>query len=394
MTPGQHELAEGGWARHPLLAIDLSNTIEAPSISGVQRVAIGLTRALTERWPVELLDGRDGTLAPAGAAALARLRRLERGPSGRHLLLRAETRWRRHRPTRRHRTALDDALAAGDVLLDLEPSWHAPQPRRELLPHLVSASVGTAAVIYDLLPISDPQWFPTASVDRFTAWFDAHAAAGSTLLAISAATADCVAERTGHRPAVIRLGRAVTSDEHQAGAKIGILMVGTVEPRKGHEIVLDALDRLGAAAPVVDVVGRPGWAPGDLLDRLAAHPKVRWHRAATDHDLHELWDLTGLLLQPSLGEGYGLPVAEALQRGIAVAATDLPVLHEVTRGQATHLPPDPSGWAEVIAAFAADPDGWPTPEPLPWPSWSDGADDVVGALRTAGRWPDPGVGNR
>jgi glycosyltransferase involved in cell wall biosynthesis len=376
------------------LAVDLSNTIEAPSISGVQRVALGLTRALADRCPVELLDGRDGTLASADAVALARLRRLERGPSGGHLLLRAETRWRRHRPTGRRRTTLGDVLAPGDVLLDLEPSWHAPQPRRELLPRLLAASIDTAALIYDILPISDPQWFPTASVDRFTAWFDAHGEAGSTLLAISAATADQVAERTGHRPAVIRLGRSIRSDERRAGPKIGILMIGTVEPRKGHGIVLDALDRLGSAAPVVDVVGRPGWAHGDLLDRLASHPKVRWHRAASDADLHELWDLTGLLLQPSLGEGYGLPVAEALQRGIAVAASDLPVLREVTRGQATHLPPDPSGWAEVIAAFAADPDGWPAPEPLPWPTWSDGADDVVGALRAAGRWPDPCADNR
>jgi glycosyltransferase involved in cell wall biosynthesis len=369
------------------LAIDLSNTIEAPSISGVQRVALGLTGALRDQWPVVVLDGRAGSLSPADSLALARLRRLEEGHSGVSIAGRVETRLRRllGRRSLRH----DRGVQPGDVFIDLEPSWHAPQARSVLLPDLVRRDIGTAALLPDVLPLTNPEWFPPASVERFTSWFEAHLAADSTLLAISNATADRVAERSTHRPSVIRIG-AEAPPEHRSSpaGHHGLLMLGTVEPRKGHSLLLDALDLLGPMAPVVDVVGRPGWASADLLDRLADHPKVRWHQHASDDEVAQLWDLTGLLLQPTLGEGYGLPVVEALQRGIAVAASDIPVMREAGRGQAHHLPPDPTAWAAIIADFAHDPGAWPQPALLDWPTWGDGAHDVLDALRTAGRWPD------
>ncbi len=166
-------------------------------------------------------------------------------------------------------------------------------------------------------------------------------------------------------------------------------MLGTVEPRKGHALLLDALDLLESRAPTVDVVGRLGWADPELIERLEAHPRIRWHRDADDRHVDELWKLTGLLLQPSLGEGYGLPVVEALRRGIAVAASDLPVMREAARGQATFVDHQPSAWAELIARFSADPAAWPRPQPIAWPTWDDSADDVIRALQAAGRWPDP-----
>ena len=381
----------GGPARHPTLGIDLSNTIEAPSISGVQRVALGLTEALRGAWPVVMLDGRSGSLSPADSVALARLRRLEEGRRGATIAGRIETRLRRLRRSvgdTPGRPARQD-LEPGDVLLDLEPSWHAPQARSELLPQLRFHDINTAVLLHDVLPLTDPQWFPPVSVERFTSWFEAHLAADSTLLAISASTADSVEERTHRRPTIIRLGaEASVRNASSSSHGHGLLMLGTVEPRKGHSVVLDALDLLGPRAPIVDVVGRPGWAPSDLLDRLREHPKIRWHQHASDREVAQLWAVTGLLLQPTLGEGYGLPVVEALQRGIAVVASDIPVMHEVARGQAVHLPADPVSWAATMSDFARDPDAWPGPIPLEWPTWSDGAGDILDALRAAGRWPD------
>ena len=369
----------------PRLCIDLSNTIEAPSVSGVQRVTIGLSRALSELAPVTLLDGRSGRLRPVPTTARRRLDRLQKGASGRTVPGRIESRLARElavtRPLR---------FGPDTVLVDLEASWHAPQLRAELLPTIAGAP--TAALLYDVLPITNPGWFPPRSVERFASWFRAHVAAGSTLLAISEATADATVEvaHDVERPAVIRLGGHADGPTNTGpiSAGSGVLMVGTVEPRKGHDLLLDALDLLGDRAPTVDVVGRPGWASDELIDRLDTHPRVRWHRDVTDTDLAELWALTGLLLQPSRGEGYGLPIAEGLQRGIAVVASDLPVLHEAARGRALHLPLDPVPWADTLAAYAADPAAWPRPEPLAWPSWRDGAHDVMTALTAAGQWPE------
>jgi len=366
------------------LCIDVSNTLETASLSGIQRVTLELTNALKQQAVVIPLDGRSGQFLPLVRTQARRLDRLREGQNRRSIAQRLETRAIRigSLPTGRAAHTFDTE----SVLLDLEASWHAPIPRADLLPSLLARS---AALIHDILPITNPEWFPSASVTRFHSWFDAHTAAGSALLAVSHASADAVAETGNQRPTVIRIGsphRRTTN----ADVRSGILMIGTIEPRKGHALVLDALDLLGKGAPTVDVVGRPGWDTGELIDRLQRHPRVRWHRDLDDAGLDVLWSLTGLLLQPSLGEGFGLPVIEALQRGRAVVSSDLPVLREIGRGQTTLLPLDTEARARSLRAFASDPAAWPQPDQLSWPTWHDSADDTLDALRSAGVWPHAG----
>lgn len=363
--------------RGALLCIDVSNTLEATSLSGIQRVTIELNEALSDQVPVVALDGRSGRFVPLRPGRRRRLRRLQQGRFALGLPQRIENRIVRTAPHVRSTFQFD----ADSVLLDIEASWHAPLRRADLLPKLAGSP--TAALIHDVLPITNPEWFPPESVHRFRSWFDAHLTAGSTLLAVSNATADAVAVAGMSRPAVIRMGTAGLPPISEGP---GILMVGTIEPRKGHEIVLDALDLLGPEAPIIDVVGRAGWGPTDLADRLDGHPKVRWHRNIADTDVDALWTLSGILLQPSLGEGFGLPVVEALQRGVAVASSNIPVMHEVGRGHTTLLPLEAEAWATMLASFAEKPSAWPRPAQQTWPTWHESASDVLTALTAAGVW--------
>lgn len=362
----------------PRLCIEISNTLETSSLSGIQRVTLELSQALGELASVVHLDGRNGRLVTLRPDQRRRLRGLRGGKSGRNVSHRVESRLTRSTPPIRSAFEFD----AGTVLLDIEASWHAPLSRADLLPQLNSP---TAALVHDILPISNPEWFPPSSIARFRSWFDAHVTAGSTLLAVSNATADAVAAAGSERPAVIRMGRTGAAPISTGN---GILMLGTIEPRKGHATILDALDLLGDAAPIVDVVGRAGWNTEDLANRLEAHPKVRWHRSLSDAGLEALWALTGLLLQPSLGEGFGLPVIEALQRGVAAATSDIEVMREVGQGQTLLLPHDSQAWSDLLTSFTADPTAWPRPERHGWPSWRDTATDVLAALTAAGVWPD------
>lgn len=382
-----------GSASPSRLCIDVSNTLETGTLSGVQRVTLELAAALSSVAGVVLLDGRTGRLLLVNATQRRHIQRLSDGHSGRTITQRLTAKARRSLAdlpaplVERTRGRPAYSFKAGAVLLDLEASWHAPVRRSELLPLPDSAS---AALIHDILPITNPEWFPAESTARFRSWFDAHVSANSTLLAVSHASADAVAATGVPRPSVIRIGHAdgPLRASDLAFASSGVLMVGTIEPRKGHAIVLDALDLLGAAAPVVDVVGRPGWDTTALASRLDRHPKVRWHRDLDDAGLEELWSLTGLLLQPSLGEGFGLPVIEALRRGVAVASSDIPVMREVGRGQTTLLPHDASAWADVLATFANGAISVDRPDQLTWPTWSDSATDTLAALSAAGVWPD------
>lgn len=363
----------------PRLCIEVSNTLETASLSGIQRVTLELSQALSELASVVHLDGRSGRLLTIRPDQRRRIQGLQKGKNVRNISHRIESRLARSAQPIRSPFGFD----ANDVLLDIEASWHAPIRRAELLPQLDSP---TAALIHDILPITNPDWFPPASVARFRSWFDAHTTAGSTLLAVSNASADAVAATGVDRPTVVRMGHTDTAATSTGN---GILMIGTIEPRKGHATILDALDLLGNAAPIVDVVGRPGWNTEDLSTRLETHSKIRWHRGISDADLEVLWTLSGLLLQPSLGEGFGLPVIEAIHRGVAAATSDIEVMREVGRGQTSLLPFNPQAWADVLARFATDPAAWPRPNRRAGPTWRDTATDVLSALNAAGVWPDP-----
>jgi len=212
---------------------------------------------------------------------------------------------------------------------------------------------------------------------------EAHRDAGSHFLAISHATADSLRtwlDRDLSIP-VVRLGVDHRPHDVTENRGAGILMLGTVEPRKGHDVLLDALDELGDDAPVVDVVGQPGWASPQLTARLDAHSSVRWHRYLSDQDLADLWALTGLLLQPTRGEGFGLPVAEALHRNVLVLASDLPVLRESGGEAASYVAvADTAAWAAGIAAFETDPESLAGPRSALLHTWADGANDVWAAV--------------
>lgn len=374
------------------ICIDVSNCLEAASLSGIQRVTLELSQALAQLTSVQLLDGRSGRFTPIRPRQQRRLDRLQDGQHHRSTSQRLESRLLRSARTGTGRRL--SAIAVGAVVLDIEASWHAPMSRAQLLPRLDNP---TAALIHDILPISNPEWFPPVAAERFRAWFDAHRTAGSTLLAISNASADAVAATGAPRPTVIRVGHRLPAETPPGNGKAGptgVLMVGTIEPRKGHELILDALDQLGSDAPTIDVVGRAGWDTEQVVSRLEAHPNVRWHGSVDNRDLDELWALTGLVLQPSLGEGYGLPVAEAMQRGLPVLSADIAVLAEVGRGQTTLLPLTTSAWADALSTYKQSPHHWPRPEPLDWPTWRDSAHDVLEALRSADLWPDDTSGNR
>ncbi len=214
-------------------------------------------------------------------------------------------------------------------------------------------------VVYDMLPVEQPQWFAPGSVRHFRRWLSTLAVVADGALCIS----DVVREAFGHWlthevglpqgaiPAVvIPLGSELgvpagqRSDDDGAAlptevARSGyVLMVGTLEPRKAHAEVLDAFEGLWAEGEgcALVIVGKPGWMVGQLLERIRAHPesgrRLMWLSQAGDSTLAALYAGCKGLVMASYGEGYGLPVVEALRHGKPVLARDLPIFREVSRG--------------------------------------------------------------
>jgi glycosyltransferase involved in cell wall biosynthesis len=113
-------------------------------------------------------------------------------------------------------------------------------------------------------------------------------------------------------------------------------MVGTVEPRKGYEQAVSAFKTLWRDelnAPQLLVIGRGGWKTHRLQQNLRQlserDDRFRWIECASDEFLENVYERVTGLLVASEGEGFGLPIVEALAHGRPVLARDLPVFREL-----------------------------------------------------------------
>jgi glycosyltransferase involved in cell wall biosynthesis len=139
-----------------------------------------------------------------------------------------------------------------------------------------------------------------------------------------------------------------------------VLSVGVFEPRKNHHVLLAVLDRLHQRGDDVDLVlcGRDGWRWRDPLDDPAyAHLRARLHvlRNVPDADLPELYGRAAAFAYPSLYEGFGLPVLEAMACGTPVVASNRSSIPEVA-GSAARLvdPTDVVALAEQLHQVVND----------------------------------------
>jgi len=122
-----------------------------------------------------------------------------------------------------------------------------------------------------------------------------------------------------------------------------VLMVGTIEPRKGYALALDAFGEIwrdGHPMHLV-IVGRIGWKVDALVARLHAHAeaghRLHWFENASDDTLHALYEAASGVMVASEAEGFGLPILEAALRRKPLLLRDLPVFREIAGGSATYF---------------------------------------------------------
>src|SRR5438128_9043127 len=134
-----------------------------------------------------------------------------------------------------------------------------------------------------------------------------------------------------------------------------ILAVGTIEPRKNYPRLLAAYRQLqgrhGAlpfiingrpGVPKLVIAGRPGWAYGDTLRRIGSEPGVRYLGHVDEPTLAALYESASVLAFPSLYEGFGLPLLEAMSRGIPAVVGAAGALPELALGAAISIDADDS----------------------------------------------------
>jgi glycosyltransferase involved in cell wall biosynthesis len=144
------------------------------------------------------------------------------------------------------------------------------------------------------------------------------------------------------------------------------LLVATIEPRKNHRTAYQAWDTAimqGAIDPSTTrlvFLGRKGWGSDDLINEIKANPRTResivFIERADDAMLASLYELAAFCISPSLYEGFGLPVAEALAYGKLVMAAKIDALVETGGSFAHYIDPlDIPAWARQLARGFREP---------------------------------------
>ncbi|KUO51809.1 MAG: hypothetical protein APF82_09720 [Sphingomonadales bacterium BRH_c42] len=294
------------------------------------------------------------------------------------------------------------AVRRGDVFLGLDLAAH-------LVPHLEGdlarwrrEGVQVCFLVYDLLPLHHPEWFPRPTARKIDRWLEVLRRQADQCICISNVVAgdlsrELSARGSGSLPKIttLPLGSDLTASYPSLGMPIDVgslrswmqrhrvvLSVGTVEPRKGHQELLAALEKHWIEVPADDValliVGRPGWKTEALQERIRSHPengkRLLWLGAASDELLLETYAGVAGLVAASHAEGFGLPLIEAFAHGAPVLARDIPVFREIGGPHFDYFDDDaPAAFNARLQAWIRNNKRPPEQVVAALPRWADSA---------------------
>ena len=242
------------------------------------------------------------------------------------------------------------------------------------------SEVPVVSVVHDLTPWTHPEWHARRTLAGFVPLWERTLENAARLLCVSHATADELVSRyPDARPRVRVVWNGVdpeftASDDAEAnertrrryaGGERFLLYLGTLEPRKNLPTLLAACERLwsdarGPDRPALVLAGGIGWKTSSLsrsLDRSPFRDRVHLAGYASRETARDLYRAAEAFVYPSLAEGFGLPVVEAMACGAPVVASDAAALREVGGDAALYAPAlDARALAAQIARLLDDPE--------------------------------------
>ena len=263
----------------------------------------------------------------------------------------------------------------GDVFIGLDYSLNEVRRHHRQLASFRRAGGSLWFLVHDLLPLNRPEWFSRNTVIRYRAWLRIIAGLADGFLCNSPQTEselrDALARvhglQQGYRTQVLPMGHSIVEapgamDMHAVAPRFDTttpfaLMVGTLEPRKGHHDILAAFDILwqqGHPERLV-MVGRLGWKVEELRNLIVGHPQfgnqLLWLDDVSDPELLSIYESCAGVIIGSLAEGFGLPLIEALGHHRPVLARDLAVFRSHD-GRGVRFFPDQASAIELAKMLA------------------------------------------
>ncbi len=312
------------------------------------------------------------------------------------------------------------------VLVSLGNSWSIPNYFLHVRDAKRRYGIQYIPMVYDLIPVLHPDFFTDELVKEFLAWLVGVFDHADAFLSISEATKrDLIdaAARVGvaldpDHVTVVRLDAEFASARRAPAAREPatdlpaadsyVLFVSTIEPRKGHVFAFEAwtalVRKLGAnRVPRLICVGRSGWrndAVYEALERVAdLGDHITLLSDVSDETLAALYRGSLFVIYPSLYEGWGLPITEALCYGKVVVTTTAAALPEAGGSYAVYVTPaDANGLADAAELLISDPEARRARErriakefrPRSWVAIGGQIMATIRAMRATPSTPGPG----
>lgn len=385
---------QNGQRRSRQLLVDISVIVQSDAHTGIQRVVRALLGALMDAdldgyvvRPIYATRKDAYAYAPSDAPLFA-----GRSPAG---------------PAPSSQVAVCD----GDIFLGLDLAANILPRHRRQIRQWRRCGCQIAVVIYDLLPEQRPDWFNPKTRRNYRRWLRVVTAMSDKAICISRDVAEDLKRWVSARPwrgnrrleiDWMRLGGDIIASAPTTGLPSDatallahfserpmLLVVGTIEPRKGHACLLPAFEMLWQTSSSPNLmlvfVGRPGWKTEALQARMRSHPEAGqrffWFDNASDEFLGRLYDTASGVIVPSFAEGFGLPLVEAAAHGTPVLARNLPVFKAMNLANVTYFTQDePAILAASIEKWLDSAHVAALPGEENAPTWNDSLDDLLQCL--------------
>ncbi len=251
---------------------------------------------------------------------------------------------------------------SGDLFLLPDAYW----PRRGVwaaVDHAREKGAMIATVLYDLIPVTHPEFVGLKRKEVFLQYLQNVATKSDLIVAISETVRNQVVEflpticsdqsyckdvRSFELGAELSSSKGIVRKAVQELFKPELektpyLMVATFDPRKNHRYLIAAFDLLWKKQPDLKLclVGRVGWLCEELLIQLEKHPRrnrdLFVFHDLSDSELQYCYSSSRGVVFPSIVEGFGLPIVEALWHGQKTFASDTPIHREVGRNDCCYF---------------------------------------------------------
>lgn len=226
----------------------------------------------------------------------------------------------------------------------------------------ISGGRELSVIVYDIIPILHPECVVDAYQQKFVRWLDNVLKYASQCICISKSVADDLIAYYKHKNIkrensleihYMHLGFDIPKLEESVRKNIAdfvnrgmtFLIVGTVEIRKNHHLLLRSFKRVCQELPDKQIqlliVGKDGWKNEDFKkmydsDKLI-HERCLWVKDASDGEVQWAYNHCVALVYPTRAEGFGLPLVEAAHFGLPILCSDIPIFHEVVGDNADYF---------------------------------------------------------